>query len=196
MDQRSHEPSVAAAIPFWRQIRWQLIISFVLLAVVPVILIETITNTLSRGQARAQVLNQLQSVADIKRDQIATWISDSTTALGFLLSGPVSDRLIAFTNTPTPTADEQAQIDGVLSQAITPAGATGQHATRFRSLFLYLPDGRIIAASDDALLGRVVTRQPYFKPSLAADYVQPPYYALGSNELAMVVTRRLLDSQG
>ncbi|MFL5800365.1 MAG: STAS domain-containing protein [Roseiflexaceae bacterium] len=195
MDQRSHEPSVAAAIPFWRQIRWQLIISFVLLAVVPVILIETITNTLSRGQARAQVLNQLQSVADIKRDQIETWISDSTTALGFLLSGPVSDRLMAFTNTPTPTADEQAQIDGVLSQAITPAGATGQHATRFRSLFLYLPDGRIIAASDDALLGRVVTRQPYFKPSLAADYVQPPYYALGSNELAMVVTRRLLDSQ-
>jgi anti-anti-sigma regulatory factor/HAMP domain-containing protein len=194
MDQRSREPSVDPAIPFWRQFRWQLIISFVLLAVVPVILIETITNTVSRSEAQAQIFNQLQSVADLKRDQIESWISDNTTALGFLLSGPVSERLIAFTNTPT--ADEQAQIDRLLSQAITPVGATGKHATPFRSLFLYLPDGRIMAASDEVLLGQTVSRQPYFKSSMTADYIQPPYYAPGSNELVMIISHRLLDSHG
>jgi anti-anti-sigma factor len=196
MDQRSPEPSVAPTIPFWQQLRWRLIIAFVLLAVVPVILIETISNTLSRDEVRAQVFNQLQSVADIKRDQIEAWISDSTIALGFLLSGPVSDRLITFTNTPTPTADEQAQIDSILSQALMPAGTIGGRSTRFRSLFLYLPDGRIVAASDEALLGRIVSRQPYFKPSLMADYVQPPYYTPGSNELVMIITHPLLDAHG
>src|SRR5262245_5002623 len=136
MDQQSPEPPVAPTIPFWQQLRWRLIIAFVLLAVVPVILLETITNALNRDEVRAQVFNQLQSVADIKRDQITAWISDSTMSLGFLLSGPVSDRLITFTNTPTPTATEQAQIDDILSQALMPAGTNGGRSTRFRSLFL------------------------------------------------------------
>jgi anti-anti-sigma regulatory factor/HAMP domain-containing protein len=196
MDQRLRAPSIDLAIPFWRQIRWQLITAFVLLAVVPAILIEMITNTVSRSEAQAQVFNQLQSVADLKRDQIESWISDSRTALGFLLSGPVNDRLIAFTNTPAPTADEQGQIDRLLSQAIVPDGATGKSATRFRNLFVYMPDGRIVAASDEAFLGQTVILQPYFTPSQTADYVQPPYYALGSNELVMVTTRRLRDSHG
>lgn len=196
MDQLLREPSVTLAIPFWRQIRWQLIISFVLLAVVPVILIEMISNTLSRNQAQAQVFNQLESIADLKRDQIANWISGSTTALGFLLSDPVRNQLITFTNTPTPTADQQSQIDRLLGQAIRPDGLTGEHATRFRALFLYLPDGRIVAASEEAMIGRIVNRQPYFQPSLTADYVQPPYYAPGSNELVMVITHRLLNTRG
>src|SRR3954451_23169630 len=110
MEARSGHGSDTVAVPFWRQIRWQLIISFVLLAVIPVILIETISNTLSRNQAQAQVFHQLESIADLKRDQIANWINGSTTALGFLLSDPIRDRLITFTTTPT--ADQQAQIDG------------------------------------------------------------------------------------
>jgi anti-anti-sigma regulatory factor/HAMP domain-containing protein len=194
MDGRGHNLSIA--VPFWRQIRWQLIISFVLLAVVPVILIEAISNRLSRNQAQAQVFNQLESIADLKRDQIASWINGGTTALSFLLSDPIRDRLIAFTKIPTPTADQQLQIDGLLRQAIIPDDAAGVHASRFRSLFLYLPDGRIVAASDESLLDRLVNRQPYFEPSQSANYVQPPYYAPGSNELVMVITHRLLAPQG
>jgi anti-anti-sigma regulatory factor/HAMP domain-containing protein len=196
MHQRSREPSVDLAIPFWRQFRWQLTAAFVLLAVLPVILIEAATNTVSRSGAQAQVFNQLQSVADLKRDQIESWINDSTTALTFLLSRPVNDQLIAFASTTAPTAEEQAQINRLLSQAITPASAIGEQATRFRSLFLYLPDGRIVAASDAALPGRTVIRQPYFTASQTADYVQPPYYELGGNSLVMVITRRLHDSHG
>src|SRR5215218_4997971 len=97
MDDRLHDVSVTLAVPFWRQIRWQLIIAFVLLAVVPVILIETISNTLSRNQAQAQAFSQLESIADLKRDQIANWISGSTAALGFLVSDPIRERLISFT---------------------------------------------------------------------------------------------------
>ena len=112
------------------------------------------------------------------------------------MSDPVRNQLITFTNTPTPTADQQSQIDRLLGQAITPDGLAGEHATRFRTLFLYVPDGRIVAASEEAMIGRIVNRQPYFQPSLAADYVQPPYYAPGSNELVMVITHRLLNSRG
>ena len=101
MHQQSHAPSVDLAIPFWRQFRWQHhgirgISSGTSHS------IEAATNTISRNGAQAQVFNQLQSVADLKRDQIESWISDSTTALTFLLSRPVSDQLIAFAGTPTP----------------------------------------------------------------------------------------------
>ena len=111
MDQPVRQPSLGPAIPFWRQMRWQLIITFMLLAVVPLILIETINYRLSRAAAETQAFNQLQSVADLKRDQIESWIRGSTSALSFLLSDPVRDRLIGFTRTAAPTADQQAAID-------------------------------------------------------------------------------------
>jgi anti-anti-sigma regulatory factor/HAMP domain-containing protein len=192
----SYEQVVAPAVPFWRQIRWQLIAAFVLLAIIPAILIEAIGSSLSRNEAQAQIFHQLESVADLKRDQIEGWISGSTTALAFLASDPVRDRLIAYAKLSAPSADQQRAIDQLLSQAIAPASAADEHLTRFQNLFVYLPAGQIVAASDEALHGRTVVRQPYFKPSLTSEYIQPPYYAPGSNELIMIVTRRLIDSQG
>lgn len=192
----SSEPALNIAIPFWRQFRWRLVTAFVLLAVIPLILVEAATNTIHRSGARAQAFNQLQSVADLKRDQIEGWIGDSTAALGFLLSRPVNDQLVAFANTTAPTAQEQQQINELLSQAIIPPTTISEHATRFRSLFVYLPDGQVIAASDAAMLGRTVVRQPYFQPSQTAEYIQPPYYELSNNTLVMVVTKRLYDQQG
>ncbi len=125
----------------------------------PVVLIEALTNTRTRDEIQAQVFNQLESVADIKRDQITSWISDSSMALGFLLSDPSQRSAHHVHMTPQPSEAAQAQIDGILSQAIA---TSAEQAPRFRSLFLYLPDGRVVAASDTELLGRILLRQPYF----------------------------------
>jgi anti-anti-sigma factor len=66
----------------------------------------------------------------------------------------------------------------------------------FQGLFLYESNGRIVASSNERQICQVVTQQPYFAKSMIADQIQAPYYALGSSELTVVVTHRLLDSSG
>jgi anti-anti-sigma regulatory factor len=191
-----HKPELSARLPFWRQIRWQLIVAFVLLTVAPVVVVAQITSSLTHDRLVTQALRQLESIADLKRDHIASWLDDSTAALQLLASPSVHDDLIALARTPSPSTELQTRISAVLKHATIQPEAAGQSPIRFRSLFLYTPDGRVIAASDASLLGRLVTRQPYFTPSLGAEYVQPPYYAVGNNELVMVVTRRLATQDG
>jgi len=49
----------------------------VVLAAIPVILVSVITLEQTRAQAQDQVVAQLESVAELKRQQIATWLDTS-----------------------------------------------------------------------------------------------------------------------
>jgi signal transduction histidine kinase len=63
-------------------------------------------------------------------------------------------------------------------------------------MFFYNLDGVVLASSDESQLGKIVTAQPYYEPSLNEGYVQPPYYQLGTNELAIVMTHQVIDENG
>lgn len=104
--------------------------------------------------------------------------------------------LRAFVAAPVQTGLEQADVNRLLKESSEAHTGAAETRPRFRTLFLYTLDGNIVAASDEAQIGRVVTRQPYFEPSKAEDYIQPPYYALGNNELTVVITPRLMDESG
>lgn len=183
-------PTISASLPFWRQLRWHLIASYVVLAIVPVILIQTLTINRTRDELQTHVFEKLESIADIKRDQIETWIKDSAISLQLFLSEPVSSQLLQFAQAPDEA--QQERINQLLKQATS---TETEQSIHFQEVFLYLPDGRIIAASDESLLGRIVNRQPYFNASLEGNYVQSPYYSPSSNELQMILTQPLYNAQ-
>lgn len=189
-------------LPLRHQLRWHLILSFVALAVLPLTLVVTVTLSQTRAQAREQVVNQLESIAVLKGDQIMRWLQDSKSVLDLPLSNPLQNaRITSFVETTT-----QQIVDSWLSDLETPVdferdslnnllgGATTAQPF-FKELFLYNADGHIVAASDVVEIVKTVASQPYFSHSLAAEYVQPPYYLVGSNELAMFVTHPLIDQQ-
>jgi anti-anti-sigma regulatory factor/HAMP domain-containing protein len=196
MNTPSRESAHGVKLPVWRQIRWQLILAFVVLAVMPVVVVATITNRLTRDQLVTQAFRQLDSIAQLKQDQITSWIGDSSAGLRLLLSSDVHDDMVALIQTAPPSGTLQARVNAVLAEAINQGATTGRNSIRFRSLFLYTPEGLVIAASDPGFLYRVVTRQPYFSPSLQAEHVQPPYYEVGSTELVMVITQPLQTADG
>src|SRR5215207_11108266 len=188
--------SEGAALPFWRRLHWSLIISFVCLAVLPVGIIEAITLPQSKVQAQQQVFNQLTSVAELKQNQIATWLAGSHAILDFLMSSPLHSMLVSIATNPSPSADEQNSLNSILKQEIAAQDGAADVGVRFRSLFVYTADGRVVAASDDGMIGRVVSRQPYFTGSLKGEYIQPPDYAVGTSNLAMFVIRPVTNQQG
>ena len=70
-------PFSGPALPFWRRIRWNLILYFVVLAVIPVAVIVSLVVTQLQSQAQRQVTDQLDSVVTLKTQLIDQWLSDS-----------------------------------------------------------------------------------------------------------------------
>jgi anti-anti-sigma factor len=192
--QSSTNDRKAHTLPFWRQIRWNLTFAFVGLVVLALTIVQALTLPLIRANAQQQVHNQLESVAALKHNQINRWLYEGQYALTQLLSSPVENQLRTFVAAPAADTVEQGRINTLLQETATVQGAHTGSGSLFRALFLYAPNGRIVAASNERQIGQVVTQQPYFAKSLTTDQIQAPYYALGSSELTVVVTRRLLDS--
>jgi GAF domain-containing protein/HAMP domain-containing protein len=185
------------SIPFWRQLRWSLVLTYVLLAVVPVIVVVVFTSYQANDQIRKQAVQQLKSIAELKKSQISRWLSDSQVTLDLFLSEPTREErfrdfaaatLRAELDTATLETERKALgdllRDAVLAQEF------------FQEIFFYNTDGRVIAGSLLNEVGQVVSRQPYFQGSLVGPVIQSPYYPPGTDELTIVITRRLVDNNG
>lgn len=182
-----------STLPFWHQLRWRLVFSFVLLATVPLLTAMSFALIKMRMQTEHQVINQLESVAELKYDQINRWLDANALVLDSFLGDPDHHaQLMAFA--AAPDAMQQSAINQKLRNL------SELHVTTnggyFHKFFLYNRAGNIVAASDPADLDKVVVDQPYFTSSLGQPFVQPPYYAAGNDTLGMIITRPLRDSRG
>jgi two-component system sensor kinase len=181
-------------IPFWRTLRWNLILVFVLLAVVPVALVGYFTIAQMKNQATQQVVNQLKTTATLKEGQIRRWLQTSQLALDVLLSNlDIKERFASYIETPQPDSREQLALNVALKDVVD-TQATG--APILRELFIYDVSGRILIASNPDQIGKIVSRQPYFADSLKGNFTQSPYYEVGTGELTMFRTRLLTDKLG
>jgi GAF domain-containing protein len=189
-EQISNPENSKKRVPFWYQLRWNLILFFVLLAVVPVIIAVIISIVQVNIQAREQVRRQLESIAELKRGQITRWLEDSQATLDLFLADPTrKNRIIALGVSSSPETVTQDSLNELMSSAV-------KAQPLFDELFLYNAKGEVLAASNPTEIGKVVTAQPFFVNSLAENYIQPPYYAVGSAELSMLITRPLINPRG
>lgn len=188
------------ALKPWQQMRWQIMLVCVILASVPLVLVEFITLPRVIDQAEQQIFAQLDSVTELKHDQIRTWIADSYTVISILLSSPVTREIGDFLAIPTPSAQQQESINTLLRVAVEHFDEDASHVGEvqkhlFSEYLVYSPEGRILAASDPMQLGKVVTTKPYFLPSLTSDTLHPPFYPPGEEHFAIFITQRIFDDQ-
>src|SRR5687768_6737758 len=86
--------TVGAKIPFWRQLRWNLIIFAVVLTVIPVLVIGLFFLEQARVQTITQVNRQLESVTTLKENEIARWLNTSNQLMDIFLSKATSSSLL------------------------------------------------------------------------------------------------------
>jgi PAS domain S-box-containing protein len=184
----SSQAPTEQSLPFLQQLRWSLVLYLVLLTVLPVIVAVSVVLVRTSSQAREQVFDQLDSVAELKQDQIIRWVEENELALNLFLSG--RDREGQFASQLQRPVPERAQsLTEVLEGGL-------EENPLFIKLFVYDISGNIVLSTDESDLGKVVTSQPYFEKSLPDGYVQPPYYGLGSGELEMYVARPIVNQGG
>ncbi|HEY1012086.1 MAG TPA: hypothetical protein VGE07_05220, partial [Herpetosiphonaceae bacterium] len=135
------EPTAAGSggeLPFWRQFRWNLIAVFIGLALVPFLAIEALTLAQTASEAQRQVFNQLESVSQLKQNQIRRWLNDSRGALNLLASGPTGAALTALAADPADEALRQQANAALRGLVDLPRGAD-EGNLRFQQLVFYLP---------------------------------------------------------
>jgi signal transduction histidine kinase len=168
-----------------------LIISFVLLSVLPVAIALTIAIINSSTQAQQQVYNQLDSVAETKATSLEHNLQDHQSTLrGLLAASADQAELDSLLSASQPDQTLQNQIGQEMTAVLKAQNAS------FSEYFLYNGDGVILVSTNPAQVAKVVKRQPYFDKSLTGEYIQPPFYELGSGDLAVMLTRPIKDQTG
>lgn len=171
------------SLPFWRQLGTYLTLGYILLGILPVLVVTYIILIRMSDQATSQVYDQLDSVAELKSDQILRWLDEGNLAIDTLLSSTNSKQFSDFAVSQYVDPYEQAELNNKLADAV--------QTQYFNRLFIYNTAGRVIAASNPADIGRNVSDQPYFEVSLHADYIQAPLVESDSTQLVMYITRPL-----
>jgi hypothetical protein len=158
--------AVSSKLPIWAQLRWSLIALMVALAVLPVVAILIIVLNQAYTATGNQIQDQLIAIAVLKRNELTRWLADAQETLNLSLSDKDDYELV--------TTFLKQSLTGV-TLASAPVSRVRVNNTLveiegrqlyFDELFVYTPEGEIVAASNPVQVGKVVTRQPYFLPSL------------------------------
>jgi anti-anti-sigma regulatory factor/HAMP domain-containing protein len=176
-------------------LRRRLVLYFILLALIPLLVVMSFVLIQMQAQSEQQVINQLESVVELKQDQIDRWIDGNELVIeSFMADTDRFTRLVDFVTSESPDPAEQAAINAMLRDlSLLHYGIDGSH---YHMFFAYDRAGRIRAASDAAQLGKVVTNQPYFARSQEIAITQPPYYTEGNADPLMIISRPLRDQRG
>jgi signal transduction histidine kinase len=187
------QPSVMTqTLPFWRQLRWTLVLYFALLTLAPLLIVQFITLNSVREQTVHQVEQQLGSVSELKQGQLEQWLERADVVLYAVarnLSPALLESALRSNNLDAPSHAILTDQLALVTESVKPVETNAQGETAapdFDEVFIYQPSGEIIASTSGQQIGKIVTRQPYFTASVQSDFVSPPYYDVGTGQLTMV----------
>ncbi len=193
---QSLPPSSQTQFPFWRQLRWNLVLSFFILAGLPLAILLIVIFDQLETQASEQVMGQLESIVILKQERIATWLSDSEFMLDLFLIDPVREEIFTTFAASTGSGSDatnnvspQNAINNLLGDAVAAQ-------TSFEEFFLYDAGGRIVAASNLARIGQNVSGEAYYEASLRQNGLQTSSPDVDDAGLTMLMTRVLTDGNG
>src|SRR5689334_8175705 len=126
-------------LPFWRQLRWSLVLYFVALAIAPVVVVQIITLLQTSQDARAAVGRQLTSIAEIKTNQLHRWTQEAFSTMDLILadSGRYS-KMASLVSADKSTDSTLTEINQYLHDTVAEKRAGADQALNlFKDLSLY-----------------------------------------------------------
>jgi HAMP domain-containing protein len=159
-------------------------------AVLPVLVVVAIAVNLFSQQARNQRVDQMNSIAESKSQEIQRWLDTSQTTLRLVLTNPeqyrrMSDILLSRGRTG-PQGDNvrlflQSQLD--LQDAFT-------------EFYIYNLRGeiRISTNAEQEEINLEDQVQPYFEAGLEGEYIQPPYIDPITGEIEIIITAPIVNT--
>jgi signal transduction histidine kinase len=175
-------------IPVHKQLRFNLIVFGVLMAVIPLVIVARIISGSTFTTYREYVGAQLDSIAQLKTAQIDLWLSNNRMMLNVLYTD-LSEADESLATALTGDSRSLAQVQEDIGQFLVNSDA-------FNEVFAYDLEGNVLISSSATNVGKTVANQPYFASSLQDDYTQSPFYELGNPALTMLMMRPVIGADG
>ncbi|MBK9052571.1 MAG: GAF domain-containing protein [Chloroflexi bacterium] len=170
-------------------IRARLIISYMLLALLPVILIGFVISFIYVQRAQEQIFSQLGSVASLKEEEIVAWVEQLQSTLAISLDQDDIDEFAPTLLDSNSPAVNVIEIEERLGNIIEETGL-------FQELFILDLEGQVAVSTDADQVGKIQSSQTYFRQGINGTYFQPPIFFPSLGTVSMIVARPLTDSGG
>ena len=151
-----------------------LLIAFLLLTLVPLVGMSAVTVWRQSRNSRAQIIDQLTSVATLKQAEVRTWFKSLSPDLELLAAEP---RVCADIAKLTDGERDEILLDEWRSLLQDELKIALVVENRFDELFLMDTTGTVIVATNPSREGGTFRTQPFFTEGLNAPYVQSPFYS-------------------
>jgi len=168
-------------------LRNRLLIAFILLAALPVIATGAISGFLNARGLRDTVFEQLNSVAQLKGNEIASWVEFLQTNLTLVWQGKDFLNILntALENKPE---GETAQID--IRNKLSKWNETTGY---FDELFIMNTEGTVIISTNSDQEGKIFSTQTFFREGLNGSNTTPPLYDVALSKYSILFSQPIID---
>ena len=170
-----------------------LLVAFLFLTLAPLVGTSAATIWRQNKNSRAQIIDQLTSVATLKEAEVKTWFNSLSPDLELVIADP------------RVRSDITELIDGGHDEILLAGGRSPLPDTlkvalvagnKFDELFLMDTTGTVIVATNPSREGETFQVQPFFKQGLNAPYVQSPFYSLLYDKMVVFAAVPVRDESG
>jgi GAF domain-containing protein/HAMP domain-containing protein len=178
-----------------RSLRRRLIVTFILLALLPVVITSTAVGILVTENGQQQVIQQLEAVSALKESKIDAWLLEIQHNLEMITTiheQPehfwMIEQLVK--SDPSPGSEHagvQQEMLGRFQENLEESGA-------FEEIFLINTDGKVILSTNRNLEGKDKSSQVYFKNGVEQIYLSPAYRSEDLDRITMVAASPIRNS--
>jgi signal transduction histidine kinase len=176
-------------IPFHQSLRARLLAALALVALISVIGLGLAAYFNERAALEAQVTAQLTSVADLKKEQIITWLNERQADVRLLAVNKLNQEHFTEILSPDIPARRKAEFAAFLADNLI---GLQQSRAGYSQIVMVDTDGTIVIATDPALVGQSITGNPTFAATIAApdrEFIQDIHFDPDNGRFEMAFGR-------
>ncbi|MGD9116807.1 MAG: PAS domain S-box protein [Dehalococcoidia bacterium] len=136
------------------KISTQILLAFLLIALIPLLTISFLAYYNTRSALTSEVLNHLESVADIQENRIESIVEQNLERLS-LVSSRTQLRLSLHSYIESPNSADQERMDSILLDACA-------SVSDFENISVITLDGTVVAATDTSRIGATYPHEAVF----------------------------------
>lgn len=171
-------------------LRNRLLITFILLASLPVLITGLISSLINVQGLRNASFNQLSSVAQLKTSEIAAWVSSLQINLNLIMQDKsiVQDIRFIIQNT--------AEADTLKIETRDRFNNLNKTAGYFEELFIMDGNGEVILSTRPSQEGKIFSTQSFYHEGLQAPHVAPPIYDVSLAKYTIIFSQPIKNDSG
>ncbi len=171
-------------------LRNRLLITFILLAALPVLATGIVSGLINAQGLRNAAFEQLASIAQLKKNEISTWVSSLQVNLDLFLQGR---DLLDNTNN---ILQNSAEADTAKIELRNKFNNSNKVTGYFEELFIMDKDGAVILSTNSSQEGKIFSTQTFYRQGLKEATVTPPIYDVALSSYSIIFSQPIKNKSG